>query len=50
MPEYEKVEYSNLILNMLAQKKSNISYKEIEEIFEYTIHCLKDKFTLQSLL
>lgn len=50
MIEGEKIEYSNKILNEMLKSKSNISYKEIEEIFEYTLYCLKEKFTLQSLL
>lgn len=49
MEEHEKLEYANLIINELIKKKDNLSYKEIEEIFDYTINCLKEKFTLQNL-
>ena len=50
MEEYEKAEYANLIINELIKRKNDISYKELEEIFEYTIYRLKNKFTLQNLL
>lgn len=50
MEEDEKNECANIILNELIKKKSNISYKDVEEIFRYTIDCLKEKITLQSLL
>ena len=49
MESYEKEEYVNLIINDLIKKNDNLSYKEIEEIFDYTINCLKEKFTLQNL-
>lgn len=49
MEDYEKKEYANLIVNELIKKKDNLSYKEIEEIFAYTINCLKEKLTLQNL-
>ena len=49
MEENEKIEYANLIINELIKKKDNLSYKQLEEIFKYTINCLKEKIILQSL-
>lgn len=48
MEENEKLEYANLIINELIKKKNNISYKEIKELFNYTICCLEEKLTLQN--